>query len=270
MKNIKKIIGVASGKGGVGKSTVAVNLALALARDGAKVGLLDADIYGPSQPMMVGAVGERPEFKEGALQPVIRHGLQTMSMGYLIEQTAPMVWRGPMIGKALQQLLGDTEWDALDYLVIDLPPGTGDVQLTLCQKVPVNGIVMVTTPQDVALSDVRRACEMFQKMNVPMLGVVENMGLHHCSNCGHTESVFGAGGGGKLSAEYGLPLLGSLPLDKRIGDMTDSGLPPVVADPKGDFAGVFFAVADKVAALLAAQPKDYSSIFPKIVVEKKA
>lgn len=269
MKNIKKIIGVASGKGGVGKSTVAVNLALALAKSGASVGILDADIYGPSQPMMLGAVGVRPELKDGGLLPVLRHGLQSMSIGYLIDETAPMVWRGPMIGKALQQLLSDTHWDALDYLVIDLPPGTGDVQLTLCQKVPVNGIVMVTTPQDMALSDVKRACEMFQKLNVPILGVVENMSYYHCANCGDEQHLFGTGGAEKLAEQYGIHMLGSIPLDIKIREMTDSGHPPVVQDPNSLYAKAFCDVAEKVKAKLALQPKDYSSVFPKIVVESK-
>lgn len=267
MKNIKKIIGVASGKGGVGKSTVAVNLALALAKDGSKVGILDADIYGPSQPIMLGAEGARPETQDG-LQPIIRHGLQSMSIGYLIDVNAPMVWRGPMLGKALQQLLQDTCWDALDYLVIDLPPGTGDVQLTLCQKVPVNGIVIVTTPQDLALADVKRACEMFKKMNTPILGVVENMSLHTCSSCGHEEAIFGAGGAAKLAEQYGVTLLGSLPLDRTIREMTDSGVPPVVNQPNSRAAQLFIEIADKVKSQLKAQPKDYSHVFPKIVVEK--
>lgn len=269
MKNIKKIIGVASGKGGVGKSTVAVNLALALAKTGANVGILDADIYGPSQPMMLNAVGKRPDLKEGGLAPIVRHGLQSMSIGYLIDETAPMVWRGPMIGKALQQLLSDTLWDNLDYLVVDLPPGTGDVQLTLCQKIPVNGIVIVTTPQDLALSDVKRACEMFQKLNVPILGVVENMSLYHCPNCGHEAHLFGTGGAQKLAEQYGIHMLGSIPLAVDIREMTDSGEPPVVKAPESEYAKVFYDIAEKVIAKLALQPKDYSNLFPKIVVEKK-
>lgn len=269
MKNIKKIIGVASGKGGVGKSTVAVNLALALAKIGSRVGILDADIYGPSQPMMLNALGVRPALKEGGLEPVTRHGLQSMSIGYLIDASAPMVWRGPMIGKALQQLLSDTLWDELDYLVVDLPPGTGDVQLTLCQKIPVSGIVIVTTPQDLALSDVRRACEMFQKLNVPILGVVENMSVYHCPKCGHEEHLFGDGGGEKLAEQYGLNTLGAIPLDIRIREMTDSGNPPVVNEPEGAYANAFLEIAKKVVAKLALQPKDYSCVFPKIVVENK-
>ncbi len=268
VKNIKKIIGVASGKGGVGKSTVALNLALALKAQGAKVGILDADIYGPSQPMMLGSVGVRPVVENG-LQPVVRLGLQSMSIGYLIDPTAPMVWRGPMIGKALQQMLEDTQWDALDYLVVDLPPGTGDIQLTLCQKVAVSGIVMVTTPQDLALSDVKRACEMFQKMNVPILGVVENMSMHTCTHCGHEEAIFGSNGGSELAAQYQLTLLGSLPLDANIRLQTDHGEAPVVKDPAGKVAQVFMSIADKVKAQLDAQPKNYSHLFSKIVVEKK-
>jgi ATP-binding protein involved in chromosome partitioning len=269
VKNIKKIIGVASGKGGVGKSTVAVNLALALAKNGASVGLLDADIYGPSQPMMLDALGVRPVLKDGGLEPVTRHGIQSMSIGYLIDETAPMVWRGPMIGKALQQLLSDTHWGNLDYLVVDLPPGTGDIQLTLCQKIAVNGIVIVTTPQDLALSDVKRACEMFQKLNVPILGVVENMSVYHCSQCGHEEHLFGQGGAEKLAKQYGLDLLGSIPLAIQIRQMTDSGHPPVVQEPSGPYAKAFGEIAQNVITKLASQPKDYSSVFPKIVVENK-
>lgn len=269
VKNIKKIIGVASGKGGVGKSTVAVNLALALVKTGAQVGILDADIYGPSQPMMLNATGIKPVMQEGGLLPVIRHGIQSMSIGYLIDESAPMVWRGPMIGKALQQLLADTLWDDLDYLIVDLPPGTGDVQLTLCQKIPVSGIVIVTTPQDLALSDVRRACEMFHKLNVPILGVVENMSVYHCPQCGHQASIFGAGGAEKLAAQYGLNMLGTVPLDIQIREMTDSGHPPVIQDPEGVYARAFLEIAQKVIAKLALQPKNYANVFPKIVVENK-
>lgn len=262
-KTIKKIIAVASGKGGVGKSTVAVNLALALAKEGAKVGILDADIYGPSQPAMLGVNDERPVFKDGKLLPIERHGLLSMSMGYLIDSLAPVVWRGPMLGKALQQLLEDTNWGALDYLVIDLPPGTGDVQITLCQKVPVSGAVVVTTPQDLALLDVRRACEMFNKLNVPILGFIENMSYHVCSACGHKELTFGEGGALTLSQEYKADLLGTIPLNAAIREMTDSGNPPVVQAPESDYAKAFIEAAKKVAALLAAQPKK----FPNIVVE---
>jgi len=269
VKTIKKIIGVASGKGGVGKSTVAVNLALALAQKGIAVGLLDADIYGPSQPVMLHTLGSKPALQEGKLEPVLAHGLKSMSIGYLIDETAAMMWRGPMLGKALQQLLSDTNWGDLDYLIVDLPPGTGDVQLTLCQKIPVNGMVIVTTPQDLALADVRRACEMFQKLNVPVLGVVENMSHYQCPQCGHEEAIFGTGGAKKLAEDYGLTLLGSLPLAIQIREMTDSGKPPVVAAPESAYAHAFNDIAIKVANQLAAQPKDYSKLFPKIVVEKK-
>lgn len=266
-KSIKKIIAVASGKGGVGKSTVAVNLALALAKQGAKVGILDADIYGPSQPAMLGSTGERPVLKDGKLSPIIRHGLQSMSMGYLIDPLAPVVWRGPMLGKALQQLLEETAWDSLDYLVIDLPPGTGDVQITLCQKIPVNGAVIVTTPQDLALLDVRRACEMFKKLDVPILGFIENMSFHRCSHCGHEEHIFGQGGAAMLAKEYQAALLGAIPLNAQIREMTDSGHPPVIQAPESDYSVAFMNAANTITTLLAQQPKDYSTRFPKIVVE---
>ncbi|RDI39853.1 iron-sulfur cluster carrier protein ApbC [Aquicella lusitana] len=267
LANVKNIIAVGSGKGGVGKSTIAVNLALALAHEGARVGILDADIYGPSQPAMLGSSGERPVLKEKSLLPIIRYGLQSMSIGYLIDEDAPMVWRGPMIGKAMQQLLHDTAWDALDYLIVDLPPGTGDIQLTLCQKMPVSGAVIVTTPQDLALLDVRRACEMFNKLNVPIIGVIENMSHYHCPHCGHDEPVFGQGGGAKLAEQYQLALLGSIPLDIRLREMTDSGNPPVTQEPEGQHTGTFCEIARKVAAILALQARDYSARFPKVVVQ---
>ncbi len=266
LPQIKNIIAVASGKGGVGKSTIAINLALALAKEGAAVGLLDADIYGPSQPIMLGAIGERPILNNKLLQPIKRHGIQSMSIGYLVDGNAAMVWRGPMIGKAMQQLLQDTEWGALDYLVVDLPPGTGDIQLTLCQKIPVSGAVIVTTPQDLALSDVRRACDMFSKLNVPILGVVENMSVYHCPQCGHEERIFGEGGATKLSQQYGLSLLQAIPLHSRIREMTDNGYPPVAQDPLGPDAKLFYEIARKVAAKLSLQIKDYSAKFPKVVV----
>lgn len=243
---IKKIIAVASGKGGVGKSTVAVNLALALAQTGVRVGMLDADIYGPSQPAMLGTEGKRPYLKDSKLLPIEQHGIQSMSIGYLVEASAAMMWRGPMIGKAMQQMLQDTKWEDIDYLIIDLPPGTGDIQLTLCQRIPVNGAVIVTTPQDLALLDVSRACEMFKKLQVPVLGVVENMSLYHCSHCGHEEKVFGEGGGAKLAKQFGIDLLGEIPLNKRIREMTDSGKPPVIQEPTGEFSKIFQDIARKL------------------------
>lgn len=264
----KNIIAVGSGKGGVGKSTVAVNIALALAREGAQVGLLDADIYGPSQPAMLGLQGKRPEIKGRLLTPIKCQGIQSMSIGYLIDQNAPMVWRGPMLGKALQQLLQDTQWQNLDYLIIDLPPGTGDVQLTLCQKIPLTGALIVTTPQDMALLDVKRACEMFNKLQVPILGVVENMSIHHCPNCGHEQSIFGEGGGERLAKEYRLPFFGGIPLAVKIREMTDSGSPPAGAEDENPFREVFFEIARKVAAKISLFPKDYSALFPKISMER--
>lgn len=267
LPNVKNIIAVGSGKGGVGKSTVSINLALALMRAGARVGILDADIYGPSQPTMLGTAQEKPVIQDKTLHPILRHGLQSMSIGYLIDPNAPMVWRGPMLGKALQQLLGDTKWDALDYLIVDLPPGTGDIQLTLCQKIPVSGAVIVTTPQDLALLDVTRACEMFQKLNVPILGIVENMSLYHCEQCGHETHIFGEGGAKKLSETYQVPLLGSVPLALPIREMTDSGTPPVVKAPDSEYAKTFYEIARHTAARLALQAKDYSAKFPKITVE---
>lgn len=266
LPQVKNIIAVASGKGGVGKSTVSVNVALALAKTGASVGLLDADIYGPSQPLMFNTVGTKPKVKEKTFMPVLSHGIQTMSMGYLIDEGTAMVWRGPMIGKALQQLMFDTAWQSLDYLIVDLPPGTGDIQLTLCQKMPLAGVIIVTTPQDVALSDVKRACEMFSKMNVPMLGVVENMSVFHCTHCGHAEHLFGEGGGVSLSEDFNLPLLGSIPLARSIREMTDAGEPPTLQAPDSLYAKAFDTVAFKAAAWLSLQPEDYSSKFPNIVV----
>jgi ATP-binding protein involved in chromosome partitioning len=267
LPNVKNIIAVASGKGGVGKSTTAVNLALALSQEGARVGILDADIYGPSQPLMLGVTGMPERKDDKTLLPVIRHGIQSMSIGYLIDETAPMIWRGPMVSMALQQLLNDTQWDNLDYLVIDLPPGTGDIQLTLAQKIPVSGVVMVTTPQDLALSDVRRAYEMFRKVNVPALGLVENMSLHVCSQCGHESAIFGAGGAAQLATQYGIDLLGALPLDTQIREQTDNGTPTMVADPTGRNAQIYADIARQVAAKLALQTRDYSHKFPAIVVK---
>ncbi len=268
LDGVANIIAVASGKGGVGKSTVAVNLALALAREGARVGVLDADIYGPSQPRMLGLQGMRPETRDGkTIDPLEAHGLKAMSIGFLVDEEQPMAWRGPMVTSALNQLLGQTNWGELDYLVVDMPPGTGDIQLTLSQKVPVAGAVIVTTPQDIALSDARKGLEMFQKVNVPVLGVVENMSIHVCSSCGHEEAVFGSDGGARLCESYGVPLLGQLPLQIGIREQTDSGTPTVVADPEGPAAQRFGQAALRAAGELAAQSKDYSKLFPDIKVE---
>jgi ATP-binding protein involved in chromosome partitioning len=268
LPNIKNVIAVASGKGGVGKSTVAVNLALALAAEGAATGVLDADIYGPSQPIMLATQGKRPKIDNQTFVPVESHGLKTMSIGYLVEGSAPLAWRGPMIGKAMQQMIYETSWGNLDYLIIDLPPGTGDIQLTLCQKIPVSGAVVVTTPQDLALADVRRACEMFAKLSVPVLGVVENMSLYHCPQCGHEEKIFGEGGAKKLAQEFNLTVFGSIPLDRKIREQTDSGFPPVISDPNSRYAQIFRDIARKAAGKLSLQARDYSARFPKIVVEQ--
>src|SRR6187431_1623746 len=246
LPNVKNIIAVASGKGGVGKSTTAVNLALALAAEGATVGMLDADIYGPSQPVMLGITG-RPTSKDGkSMEPMEGHGVQAMSVGFLIESDTPRVWRGPMVTQALEQLLTETKWRELDYLVVDLPPGTGDIQLTLAQKVPVTGAVIVTTPQDIALIDARKGLKMFEKVGIPIIGVVENMAIHICSNCGHAEHIFGAGGGEKMCKDYEVEFLGSLPLDMRIREQADSGKPTVVADPDGAIASIYRDIARKV------------------------
>jgi len=267
MSNVKNIIAIASGKGGVGKSTTAVNIAVALAQQGACTGILDADIYGPSQPVMLGVQGSLDMKNKKDLIPIMRHGVQSMSIGYLIDEKAAMVWRGPMVSMALQQLVFDTQWDNLDYLVIDLPPGTGDIQLTLAQKIPVSGAVIVTTPQDLALLDARRACEMFRKVNVPILGVIENMSSHICSHCSHEESIFGVGGGQRFAKEYGIEFFGAIPLDIAIREQTDSGHPTVIAAPESQHAKRYHDIAQKIKAALALQPKDYSSKFPKIVVE---
>jgi ATP-binding protein involved in chromosome partitioning len=266
LPNVKNIIAVSSGKGGVGKSTVAVNLALALAAEGARVGMLDADIYGPSQPTMLGIVG-KPETLDGkTLEPMMGHGIQAASIGFLIDADQPMVWRGPMVTQALQQLLGQTNWQEVDYLVVDIPPGTGDTQLTLAQQVPVTGALIVTTPQDIALIDARKGLKMFEKVNVPILGIVENMAVHVCSNCGHAEHIFGEGGAAKMSADYGVEVLGSLPLDIRIREQTDSGRPTVVAEPDGAIATAYKAIARKVAIKIAEQAKDMSLKMPTIKV----
>jgi len=267
MPNVKNIIAVASGKGGVGKSTTAVNLALALAAEGASVGLLDADIYGPSQPMMLGVSG-RPQTLDGkSMEPLENHGVQVSSIGFLIDPDEPMVWRGPMVTQALQQLLEQTNWRSLDYLIVDMPPGTGDIQLTLAQKVPVTGAVIVTTPQDIALLDARKGVKMFEKVGIPILGVVENMSTHICSNCGHVEAIFGAGGGEKMSADFNIEFLGKLPLQLSIREQTDSGAPTVVAEPDGAVAGIYKEIARKVAIKVAEQAKDMSAKFPTIVVK---
>jgi ATP-binding protein involved in chromosome partitioning len=267
MPNVKNIIAVASGKGGVGKSTTAVNLALALAAEGAAVGILDADIYGPSLPMMLGISG-RPKTSDGkTMDPMENHGLQVSSIGFMIDPDEPMVWRGPMVTQALQQLLEQTNWRDLDYLIVDMPPGTGDIQLTLSQKVPVTGAVIVTTPQDIALLDARKGLKMFEKVGIPIIGIVENMSTHVCSNCGHAEAIFGHGGGAKMCGEYGVDFLGALPLTMAIREQTDAGKPTVVADPDGPVAAAYKAIARKVAVKVAQQAKDMSNKFPSIVIK---
>jgi ATP-binding protein involved in chromosome partitioning len=268
LPRIKNIIAVASGKGGVGKSTTAVNLALALAAEGASVGLLDADIYGPSQPMMMG-LAARPESTDGkTMEPLENHGVQVMSIGFLVAQDEAMIWRGPMATQALEQLLRQTNWKDLDYLIVDMPPGTGDIQLTLSQRVPMTGAVIVTTPQDIALLDARKGIKMFEKVGVPILGIVENMAVHVCSQCGHAEHIFGEGGGRRMAAEYGMDYLGALPLDIHIRLQADSGKPTVVADPEGEIAGIYKAVARQVAITVAAKAKDFSAKFPTITISK--
>lgn len=267
MPNVKNIIAVASGKGGVGKSTTAVNLALALAAEGASVGILDADIYGPSQPMMMGISG-RPETVDGkTMEPLENYGLQVSSIGFMIDPDEPMVWRGPMVTQALQQLLEQTNWRDLDYLIVDMPPGTGDIQLTLSQKVPVTGAVIVTTPQDIALLDARKGLKMFEKVGIPILGIIENMSTHICSNCGHSEAIFGSGGGEKMCSEYGVAFLGGLPLTMSIREQTDSGKPTVVADPDGPVAAIYKEIARKIAVGVAERARDMSSKFPNIVIK---
>ena len=267
--DIKNIVAVASGKGGVGKSTVAVNLALAWAAQGARVGMLDADIYGPSQPLMLGLEGQRPTSPDGKhLVPLQSHGVSAMSIGFLVDAEQPMVWRGPMVTQALTQLLSETHWGALDYLVVDMPPGTGDIQLTLAQRVPVAGALIVTTPQDIALADARKGLKMFEKVSVPVLGIVENMSVHICSNCGHTEHIFGAGGGARMAEQYGVKLLGELPLDVHIREEADGGRPTVVAAPDSPRAQAYFDMARRTAGALAIRARDRSSVFPKIVIEE--
>jgi ATP-binding protein involved in chromosome partitioning len=268
MPGVRNIIAVASGKGGVGKSTVSVNLALALAADGASVGLLDADIYGPSQPQMVGLAGQQPQSEDGkTMRPMEAHGIQVMSIGFLVDADQPMIWRGPMVTSALQQLLHQTTWQDLDYLIIDMPPGTGDIQLTLSQQVPVSGAVIVTTPQNIATLDARKGLAMFKKVAVPVLGIIENMSTHVCSNCGHEESIFGTGGGEEMAHDFDVELLGQLPLDASIREQTDSGRPTVVSAPDSTAAAAYRNAAQRMAAAQAVQGRDYSSKFPKIVIE---
>jgi len=268
MPNVRNIVAVSSGKGGVGKSTVAVNLALGLAAEGARVGMLDADIYGPSQPTMLGIAG-KPESEDGkTLEPLENHGIQASSIGFLVDADTPMVWRGPMVTSALQQLLTQTNWKDLDYLVVDMPPGTGDIQLTLAQQVPVTGAVIVTTPQDIALLDAMKGLKMFEKVGVPILGIVENMAAHICSKCGHEEHIFGSGGAEKMAQKYGVDVLGVLPLDIRIREQTDSGRPTVVADPDGALANQYKAIARRVAIKIAERAKDLSAKMPAIKVTK--
>ena len=268
LPQVKNIIAVASGKGGVGKSTTTVNLALALAAEGARVGILDADIYGPSQPMMMGIEG-RPESADGqTMEPLENYGIQVISIGFLIDKDEAMIWRGPMATQALEQLLRQTNWKELDYLLVDMPPGTGDIQLTLSQRVPMTGAVIVTTPQDIALLDARKGIKMFEKVGVPILGIVENMAVYCCPQCGHTEHIFGAEGGKRMAAEYRMDYLGALPLNMQIRLQADSGRPTVVADPDGEIAGIYKAVARQVAIKVAGKAKGFSSKFPSIKISK--
>ena len=268
LPGVRNIIAVASGKGGVGKSTTAANLALALSQEGATVGLLDADIYGPSIPQMLGLAGKQPESSDGEkMDPLEAYGVQTMSIGYMIDVDSPMVWRGPMVTQALEQLINQTKWRELDYLIVDMPPGTGDTQLTLAQKVPVTGAVIVTTPQDIALIDARKGLKMFDKVGIPILGLVENMSIHICSKCGHEEHIFGHGGGEKMCADYDAEFLGSLPLELAIREMADAGKPTVVGAPESRAADLYRAIARRIAVKVAERAKDMSGKFPNIVVQ---
>ena len=265
---VKNIIAVASGKGGVGKSTTAVNLALALAQEGASVGILDADIYGPSQPQMLGLAGQQPESKDGEnMEPLEAYGLQAMSIGFMVDVETPMVWRGPMVAQALDQLISQTNWRDVDYLIVDMPPGTGDIQLSLAQKVPVTGALIVTTPQDIALIDARKGLKMFEKVNIPILGIVENMSIHICSKCGHEEHIFGEGGGERMGKDYDVDFLGSLPLEMAIREMTDTGKPTVVGAPDSRTAEIYRSIARRVAVKIAQKAKDMTAKFPNIVVQ---
>ena len=267
LPNVRNVIAIASGKGGVGKSTTTTNLALALASEGARVGVLDADIYGPSQQVMLGLKG-RPESADGkSITPMESHGIQAMSIGALVDVDQPMVWRGPMVSQALEQLLRDTMWSNLDYLLIDLPPGTGDIQLTLSQKVPLTGVVIVTTPQDIALIDAKKALKMFEKVHVPILGIIENMSVHICSKCGHSEHIFGQGGGDEMSKDYEIDVLGALPLDIKIREALDVGKPTLISDPDGPASATYRDIARSVGLKLARRKRDYSQTFPKIKVE---
>jgi ATP-binding protein involved in chromosome partitioning len=267
LPNVKNVIAIASGKGGVGKSTTAVNVALALAKEGARVGILDADIYGPSQPTMLGVSGKPEMIDDKTMRPITAHGLQVNSIGFMLDDNAPAMWRGPMVSSALQQLFNQTGWDALDYLIVDMPPGTGDIQLTLAQKIPVTAAVIVTTPQDIALIDARKGLRMFEKVGIPVLGVIENMAHHICSQCGHSEPIFGAEGGQRMASDYQVDYLGGLPLDIRIRQQTDSGTPTVIAEPNGDLTHIYQAIAIKIAAAVALKPKDYASKMPSVTVE---
>ena len=268
LPGVKNIIAVASGKGGVGKSTTAVNLALALAQEGAAVGLLDADIYGPSQPQMLGIAGQQPQSLDGqSMEPLTAHGIKCMSIGFLVDTETPMVWRGPMVTQALEQLLKETNWGELDYLIVDMPPGTGDTQLTLSQKVPVTGAVIVTTPQDIALIDARKGLKMFEKVGIPILGIVENMSIHVCSNCGHAEHIFGHGGAEAMCRDYDVDFLGALPLELAIRALADSGRPTVVGAPESTAAELYRTIARRVAVKIAETAKDMSSKFPNIVIQ---
>ncbi len=270
LPGVKNIVAVASGKGGVGKSTTTANLALALAAEGARVGILDADIYGPSQPMMMGLSG-RPDSPDGKMMlPMRNHGVQVNSIGFLVDEDAPLIWRGPMATQALDQLLRQTAWDDLDYLIVDLPPGTGDIQLTMAQKVPLTGAVIVTTPQDIALLDAKKGITMFQKVSVPILGIVENMAVHVCSHCGHVEHIFGQDGGKKMAQSQGMDYLGALPLRLSIREQADSGRPTVAAEPDGDVARIYKTIARTVAVKIAQQGKDFSSKFPTITISKSS